>query len=79
MIVSEINKLKHRKNLLFVNKKKQKNFVNLGSVFTCLPAGGSDPIEQKFFASFFQNRCFPPSLQLTDFAYQLGQTLRTRR
>jgi len=28
MIASEINKLGQEKNLLFVNKKKQKNFVN---------------------------------------------------
>jgi len=47
-----------QKNLLFVNKKKQKNFVNLEFACAGLPAVGSDPIEQKFFASFFQKRCF---------------------
>jgi len=30
VIVSEINRLNYRKHLLFVNKKKQKNFVNKG-------------------------------------------------
>jgi len=29
MRISGISRLKRRKNLLFVNKKKQKNFVNL--------------------------------------------------
>jgi len=28
MRIGEINRLKHRKNLLFVNKMKQNNFVN---------------------------------------------------
>jgi len=58
-------RLKRRKNLLFVNKKKQKNFVNWSA-----PAiGGALQREQKFFASFFQKRCFLPSLQLIDFTY----------
>jgi len=39
MQLSETSRLRHRKNLLFVNKRKQKNFVYF---------------YQKFFASFFQ-------------------------
>jgi len=65
MIIGEINRLRHRKNLLFVNKKKQKNFVNWS-------APALDAViqsEQKFFTSFFQKRCFFPSLQPFDFAY----------
>jgi len=31
-MVSKINMLSCRKNLLFVNKKKQKNFVNQGCI-----------------------------------------------
>ena len=69
---------RHKKSLIFVNKKKQKNFVNLDLVCTGLSTVRSDPLEQKFFASFFQKRCFVPSLQLIDFAYyHLGPTLIT--
>jgi len=60
--------IRQKKNLLFVNKKKQKNFVNLESESTGLSAVRSDLMEQKFFASFFQKRCFFPSLQPVDFA-----------
>jgi len=57
VIRSEINRLKARRSLLFVNKKKQKNFVNWSA-----PAiGGAFEWDQKFFASFFQKRCFLPS------------------
>jgi hypothetical protein len=38
-----------KEGLLFVNKKKQKNFVNLGLGRVKRPA----PNEQKFFGSFF--------------------------
>jgi len=31
-MVGESNRLKDSKNLLFVNKKKQKNFVNQGCI-----------------------------------------------
>jgi len=55
-MVSEINRLKSRKKLLFVNKKQQKNFVNLEFACTGLRAVDSGPIEQKFFGSFFQKR-----------------------
>jgi len=41
-----------------VNKKKQKNFVNLEFECSDLSTVSSDPLEQKFFASFFQKRCF---------------------
>ena len=61
-MVSEIDMVKRQSGLLFVNKKKQKNFVNLEFVFTGLSAVGSDLIEQKFFAAFFQKRCFLPVL-----------------
>jgi hypothetical protein len=40
------------KRLLFVNKKKQKNFANLDHAVSS--AWG--PFEQKFFGSFFQKR-----------------------
>jgi hypothetical protein len=42
-----------RKNLLFVNKKKQKNFIRLQA---WRPGGWRT--EGKFFASFFQKRRF---------------------
>jgi len=46
--------LSQDKCLLLVNKKKQKNFVNWSA-----PASlGAFHQEQKFFASFFQKRCF---------------------
>jgi len=49
-----INKFKRRKNLLFVSKKKQKNFVNWSQ-----PAVGVDlQREQKFFA-FFSKKMLP--------------------
>jgi hypothetical protein len=40
---------KRRGRLLFVNKKKQKNFAHLGRA--CFSAAG--PSEQKFFAPLF--------------------------
>jgi len=59
-VTHEINRLRYRKNLLFVNKKKQKNFVNWSA-----PAGRRcAPSDQKFFASFFQKSCF--SLRFPD-------------
>jgi len=48
-----------------VNKKKQKNFVNWSAVAKV----GVFHSEQKFFASFFQKKCFFPALQIIDFAY----------
>jgi len=53
----EITRLGHRKSLLFVNKKKQKNFVNLELARTGQANARSDLCYQKFFASFFQKRC----------------------
>jgi len=61
MRIRQINRLRRRKSLLFVNKKKQKNFVNLG--FADLSMVGFDPFGQKFFASFFQKRCFLSRLE----------------
>jgi len=55
-MVSKINRLSCRKKLLLVNKKKQENFVNQG--VHCLAGVHSDLIHQKFYASFFQTRCF---------------------
>ena len=43
--MSEINWLKVRKNLLFVNKKKQKNFVNFVLGLPMLQTERSRPIE----------------------------------
>ena len=64
MIISENNWLRHKKGLLFVNRKKQKNYANL--VFSCarLPTVDSDLLKQKLFASFFQKRCFFFSLNI---------------
>jgi len=80
VITSEISTLRGRKHLLFVNKKKQKNFVNQGwgihaglRHMSCLDrskAVCSEPNDQKFFASFFQKRCFLPFLQPIDFRQQ---------
>jgi len=50
--------LKDRRSLLFVNKKKQKNFVNFGFAFAAPATVGFNQFEQEFFASFFQKRCF---------------------
>jgi len=63
----EVNR--YRKGLLFVNKKKKKHFVNLGIMCTGLPRVSSDPFKKTVFASFFQKRCFSPSLQSIDFSY----------
>jgi hypothetical protein len=41
--------------LLFVNKKKQKNFLPLVSVFELY----TEPKGMKFFGSFFQKRTAP--------------------
>jgi hypothetical protein len=38
MKISEMNRLGKEKDLLFVNKKKQKNFVSLGPGVTCAPS-----------------------------------------
>jgi len=72
--ISEINRLR-QKSLLFVNKKKQKNFVN----WSAAAVVGAFQSEQKFFASFFQKRGFSPLLQPTDFiCYRSGtDTSRT--
>ena len=60
-----VSELSEKKVLLFVNKKKQKNFVNWSA-----PAEvGALHREQKFFASFFQKRCFLSLLQPTDFPH----------
>jgi len=50
-----------------VNKKKQKNFVNLGLACTSLANVRSNLFYQKFFASFFQKRCILPLRQPVDF------------
>jgi len=42
-----------------VNKKKQKNFVNLDLVSTGLSTVRSDPLEEEFFASFSQKKTLP--------------------
>jgi len=54
MIVNEIKRVDKEKNLLFVNKKKQKNLVNLINCESSQDRQG--PIEQKLFAAFFQKR-----------------------
>jgi len=56
--VSEIKGIRKSQNLLFLKKKKQKNFVNMGFVCAGLPVVSSKLFEEKFFASFFQKRCF---------------------
>jgi len=52
--MSESNELKQRKNLLLVNKKKQKNFVNLkgGCKFSefCIP----NLLNKSFLLFFFK-------------------------
>ena len=62
-------KSRFRKSLLFVNKKKQKNFGNKRLEYTALSTVHSDLIHQKFFAFFFQKRCFSLSLQAFDLTY----------
>jgi len=57
------SELSEKKVVLFVNKKKQKNFVN----WSAPAAVVAFQREQKFFASFFQKRCFLIFLQLADF------------
>jgi hypothetical protein len=47
-----VGKQGEKEALLFLKKKKQKDFIRLGS----------EPNPQKFFASFFQKRSFLPSL-----------------
>jgi len=76
MNAREIDGLKQRKPLLFVNKKKQKNFVNLELALTALPNVRSGPLEQKLFASFFQKKMLPSFAATVDFTYSLsGPTL----
>jgi len=63
----EISRLRQRKNLLFVNKKKQKNFVTWSapavvSVFQCI----------KVLCFFFSKKMLLPSLQPIDFTYCLS-------
>jgi len=43
---------------IFFEKKKQKAFDNLELANKRLLAVRPEPIEQKFFACFFQKRCF---------------------
>jgi len=69
MIISEINRWRRKGGLLFVNKKKQENFVNLELACAGLLNVCSSLSEQKFFASFFKKRCFLSSLQPIDLAY----------
>jgi hypothetical protein len=45
MTISEISKLKPRKNLLFVNKKKQKNFVTSVAEMPVLQTEHPSPID----------------------------------
>jgi hypothetical protein len=55
--------MKGRKQaLLFLKKKKQKNFYELARRLWD-PRSPHDPQEQKFFASFFQKRS--PSLEIS--------------
>jgi len=70
-IIGEINR---KKSLLFVNKKKQKNFVNLEIACNGLATVGSEPFEQKFFASFFQKRCFSPWLAIRRLSLRAART-----
>jgi hypothetical protein len=46
---------KRRGRLLFVNKKKQKNFVKLGRAGDT----ATGPVEQKFFAPLFFKKAAP--------------------
>jgi hypothetical protein len=45
-----IARAQQKKRLLFVNKKKQKNFINLGRA--CFSATG--PVQQNFWRHFFK-------------------------
>jgi len=73
MIVSEINRLRHKASLLFVNKKKQKNFVNWSAPVLV----GAFQVA-KVFCFFFSKKMLLPSMQLPDFPYyHAGQMLRT--
>jgi len=58
MIISEINRLLVRKNLLLVDKKKQKNFVNLELEYSlfrlCVPA----LLNRSFLLLFFKQEAF---------------------
>jgi len=51
MMIRKVNEIAEGKSLLFVNKKKQKNFVN--QVIANLRGLSWKPIEQKLFAAFF--------------------------
>jgi len=73
-MASEIKRL--QQEVFFFEKKKQKTFVNLGFACAGLATVGSEPLEQKLFASFFQKRCFLPLLQLVDFTYYLPREQR---
>jgi len=57
-------KVEAKEEASFLEKKKQKTFVNLELACSSLSNVRSDPFEQKFFASFFQKRCFLTLLQL---------------
>jgi len=46
--------LKHKESLLFVNKKKQKNFVNLGFARTGLPTVIPVHSNKSFLLVFFK-------------------------
>jgi hypothetical protein len=48
--------MKEKEALLFVNKKKQKNFYSLGRRPWALAVQTARSSEQKFFGSFFQKR-----------------------
>ena len=57
MTVRDSHRLVQGKCLLFVNKKKQKNFVNLEFACVGLSNVRSVPFGKKFFAAFFQKSC----------------------
>ena len=60
----------------FCEQKETKKLCQQGFACTGLSTVGSDPFEQKFFASFFQKRRFFSLRRPTDFTnYLSGQTL----
>jgi hypothetical protein len=63
--VSEIDRLRQKASLLFVNKKKQKNFVNWS---TPAAAEALQSIKS-FLLLFFKEDASCLSLQLIDFTY----------
>jgi len=60
MKLLEINRFRRRKSLLFVNKKKQKNFVNWSP-----PAIVGTLLVAKVFCFFFSKKMLLSSLQPT--------------